>query len=226
MSKVIFPDTDLANKDGLLAIGGNLLPETLIQAYERGIFPWFSEDEPILWWTPDPRFVLFPGDIRESKSMRQFANRTTLKCTVNKSFEEVIANCGSIERPNQDGTWINDQMKRSYIQLHQMGIAHSIEVWEKELLVGGLYGLNIKQVFYGESMFSKVSNASKYAFIKLMKVFQDVNLKLIDCQIKTSHLESLGGTEIPRNRFEELIKLNNSKGEEMDWEKIKALMEC
>jgi leucyl/phenylalanyl-tRNA--protein transferase len=194
-----FPDTDLASEDGILAIGGDLSPERLLLAYQKGIFPWFESDGPILWWSPDPRFVLFPEDLKVSKSMRQFLKRTNFEVTINKDFESVISECASIKRDGQGGTWITDDMVKAYIELHTLGRAKSVEVWEDKKLVGGFYGIDLgNSVFCGESMFSKVSNASKTAFITFI---QNTNYKLIDCQVHTNHLESLGAIEIPRNDF-------------------------
>ncbi|MGE5106493.1 MAG: leucyl/phenylalanyl-tRNA--protein transferase [Sphingobacteriales bacterium] len=207
---LIFPPQNLAEPDGLLAIGGDLSAERLLLAYENGIFPWYSEED-ILWWCPDPRFVLFPAELRISKSMKQLLKRNGFEFTVNKSFEKVINNCKSINRGEDRGTWITDEMKAAYINLHKLGYAHSAEVWKENDLVGGLYGIKIGKVFFGESMFSKTSNASKYAFIKYTQQLQAEGIELIDCQVYTEHLESLGAKMISRNSFLQLLhKLLNS----------------
>lgn len=194
-----FPDVNLASKEGVLAIGGDLSTERLILAYKSGIFPWFDNDEPILWWSPDPRFVLFPEQLKVSKSMKQVLRNSDFKITVNKDFEAVISNCSKMKRDGQQGTWITNDMKKAYIQLHKQGIAKSVEVWLKEELVGGLYGIDLNNgIFCGESMFSKVSNASKVAFILFI---HNTNYKLIDCQVYTNHLASLGAEDISRETF-------------------------
>lgn len=197
--KIEFPDVSLATRDGLLAIGGDLSVERLLLAYKSGIFPWFEIEQPILWWSPDPRFVLYPEKIKISKSMQQFLKKTSLKVTFNKAFDEVIRNCSKIKREGQEGTWITENMISAYTKLHHLGFAQSVEVWENETLVGGLYGIDLgNNVFCGESMFSKSSNSSKLAFIKLI---ENNNYKLIDCQVYTDHLKSLGAEEISRDSF-------------------------
>jgi len=201
-----FPPADNANEDGLLAVGGDLSSARLLLAYKSGIFPWFNDDSLILWWSPNPRMILFPHKIRISKSMRQILSGTRFTLTRNKCFREVIENCAEIERSGQEGTWITDNMIEAYLQLHHRGIAKSYEVWEEGKLVGGLYGVDLGHVFCGESMFSKVSNASKFAFIKLAQDLESHNYKFIDCQLYTKHLESLGAEEIPRKEFLELLQ--------------------
>lgn len=197
--KIAFPDVSEASFEGLLAIGGDLSLERLIHAYSKGIFPWFEDEEPLLWWSPDPRFVLFPKDLKVSKSMKQVLKKSEFKVTVNKDFKSVIEQCALAKREGQDGTWITDQMLKAYIKLHQLGYAKSIEVWQNTELVGGLYGVDLgNNIFCGESMFAKVSNASKAGFITFV---QNSNYHLIDCQIHTKHLESLGGKHIPREEF-------------------------
>ncbi|MFN4006931.1 MAG: leucyl/phenylalanyl-tRNA--protein transferase [Chitinophagaceae bacterium] len=200
-----FPPVTEADKDGLLAIGGDLNPERILYAYQQGIFPWYSEDVP-LWWSPNPRFVLFPAQLYISKSMRSLLKRNAFKVTTNQAFTQVIKACATIERPGQDGTWLNANMQQAYIQLHQMGYAHSVEAWYNNTLVGGLYGLRIGQVFFGESMFSTMSNASKYAFISYVQQLQTEGVQLIDCQVYTDHLASLGATLIPRNEFLDYLR--------------------
>ena len=201
--KIEFPDVSLATRDGLLAIGGDLSVERLLLAYRSGIFPWFEIEQPILWWSPDPRFVLFPNKLKISKSMQQFLKKTSLKVSFNKAFDEVIRNCSKIKREGQEGTWITKNMISAYTKLHHLGFAKSVEVWEDEALVGGLYGIDLgNNVFCGESMFSKSSNSSKLAFIKLI---ENNNYKLIDCQVYTDHLKSLGAEEISRDSFLNII---------------------
>lgn len=197
--KIEFPDVSKASTDGLLAIGGDLSPERLLHAYSKGIFPWFQDEEPILWWSPNPRFVLFPKDLKVSKSMKQILKKELFVVTENKAFKTVIENCAEAKRDNQDGTWITDNMIEAYLKLHQLGYAKSIEVWQNEQLVGGLYGIAINDtIFCGESMFAKVSNASKVGFITFIK---NCDYQLIDCQLHTKHLESLGAKNISRSEF-------------------------
>lgn len=199
--ELIFPPVEEASPEGFLAIGGDLSPERLLLAYKSGIFPWFSDDEPIIWWSPDPRMVLFPEDLKVSKSMKQLLRKNAFKVTYNQAFIEVIEACADIHRPGQDDTWITEDMKAAYIELHELGYAISVEVWQNEQLVGGIYGIDLGHIFCGESMFSKVSNASKYGFIHLVKLLQKNGCQLIDCQIHTDHLASLGAIEVPREVF-------------------------
>jgi leucyl/phenylalanyl-tRNA---protein transferase len=202
--ELVFPPVELAEQDGLLAVGGDLSTERLLLAYRSGIFPWYEGDH-ILWWCPDPRFVLFPGDLVVSKSMRSIIKKNTFSFTVNQAFAEVISNCKRIARKDQDSTWITDDVKNAYIELHKKGFAHSAEAWLNGKLVGGLYGVRLGNVFFGESMFSHVSNASKFAFISYVQQLIKEGVRLIDCQVYTEHLESLGATMIPRKRFIQLI---------------------
>ena len=197
---------DNANAEGLLAVGGDLSPERLLLAYKSGIFPWFNDDSLILWWSPDPRMILFPHKIRISKSMRQIMSGTRFTLTRNKCFREVLEACAEIERMGQEGTWITNSMKEAYLRLHELGFARSYEVWENKKLVGGLYGIDLGHVFCGESMFSKANNASKYAFINLARDLEDRDYKFIDCQVYTKHLASLGAEEIPRKEFLKLLQ--------------------
>lgn len=203
-----FPDPNLADAEGLLAVGGDLQPERLMTAYSMGIFPWYSKEHPILWWSPDPRMVLFPEKLKISKSMRQLIRRKTFEVSFNQDFEQVIKNCAEIIRKGQEDTWITAEMKKAYIRLHELGFAHSVEVWKKDKLVGGLYGVYLKnqKVFCGESMFSKESNSSKFGLIKLVEKLKQENIKLIDCQVYSKHLESLGAEEIPRKQFLKFLK--------------------
>lgn len=194
-----FPNVNEATPDGLLAVGGDLSANRLIHAYKNGIFPWFNNDEPILWWSPNPRFVLFPEKLKVSKSMKQVLKHTTYTVTVNKNFKAVISACSKIKRNGQADTWITHNMIEAYLNLHNLGYARSVEVWNETELVGGFYGIDLGNgVFCGESMFAKVSNASKMAFITFI---QNTNYKLIDCQVYTKHLESLGAEEMPRDVF-------------------------
>lgn len=204
--ELFFPPADEADEDGILAVGGDLSPERLLIAYRNGIFPWFDDDEPILWWSPEERMVLFPSEFTVSKSMRNILNRGVFKVTFNQNFREVISNCSSIKRNGQQGTWITQEMIEAYIKLNELGIAKSVEVWQDEVLVGGLYGIDLGHVFCGESMFSKASNASKVAFVSLVKKLKDENYKLLDCQVHNDHLESLGAREIPRKDFIAILK--------------------
>lgn len=198
-SKIEFPKVEEADEEGLLAIGGDLSVARLLLAYQSGIFPWFNSGDPVLWWSPDPRFVLFPEKLKVSKSMKQVLKKSDFTVTVNQDFMGVIKACSLAKREGQSGTWITDTMVQAYIKLHQLGYAKSVEVWQEEELVGGLYGLDLDNgVFCGESMFAKVSNASKVAFISFI---QNTNYKLIDCQVYTNHLESLGAEDISREAF-------------------------
>lgn len=195
-----FPDVEDALPDGLLAIGGDLSTERLILAYRKGIFPWFDDDTP-MWWSPDPRFVLFPEELKVSKSMKQVIKKNTFDFKVDSNFKDVISNCQQTARKDQDGTWITEDVRNAYIQLHKLGYAHSAEAWHEGKLVGGLYGIRMGKAFFGESMFSHQSNASKYAFIKMVQLLKEEGVQLIDCQIHTNHLESLGAKMIPRAEF-------------------------
>ena len=203
--ELVFPPVELAEPDGLLAVGGDLSTERLILAYRSGIFPWYEGDH-ILWWCPDPRFVLFPNELVVSKSMKSVIRKNTFTFTINQAFTEVITNCKRIARKDQNSTWITDEVRNAYIQLHKKGIAHSAEAWQNGKLVGGLYGVRLGNVFFGESMFSHVSNASKFAFISYVQQLLKEDVKLIDCQVYTEHLESLGARMISRKEFIELIR--------------------
>ena len=205
-----FPDVEESTEEGIVAIGGDLSAERLILAYSKGIFPWYSSDKsPILWWSPDPRFVLFPENLIVSKSMRPYFNQNKFKVTWDQNFEDVIKNCQKIDREDQLGTWITNKMLAAYIQLHKKGYAHSVEVWMGNELVGGLYGISLGKVFFGESMFAKVSNASKFGFISLVNQLKQKGFLLIDCQQETKHLESLGANAIKRKDFIDILNHNN-----------------
>ena len=201
--KIWFPHPSNADNDGLLAFGGDLSLKRLILAYSNAIFPWYSEDSPILWWSPDPRFVLFPKKIKISSSMKKFIKKSNFNVTFDTAFKDVIDNCGKLRE--EDGTWILPEMKKAYYNLHLKGLAHSVEVWNGDKLVGGLYGVSIGKCFFGESMFSIESNASKFGFIKLTEYLIKNNFILIDCQVYTKHLESLGAESISRIQFLEII---------------------
>jgi len=198
--ELYFPSVDFAEPDGLLAIGGDLSPERLLLAYRNGIFPWY-EGEYILWWCPDPRFVIFPGELRVSKSMKTLLKKNYFDFTMNNSFKDVIHACKKIKRPGQKGTWITDEVEAAYIRMHELGYAISAEAWKDGALAGGVYGIKLGKVFFGESMFSKISNASKYAFIMLVENLKQQGVELIDCQVYTEHLESLGARMISRKEF-------------------------
>ncbi|RYD52254.1 MAG: leucyl/phenylalanyl-tRNA--protein transferase [Sphingobacteriales bacterium] len=196
-----FPDPSLALPDGLLALGGDLRPERVLTAYRMGIFPWFSADEPPLWWCPDPRCVLYPEKLRISHSMKPLLRKKAFEFRIDSAFEQVVKQCRQTDRPDQDGTWITDEVEAGYTALHQMGYAHSAEAWNEDQLVGGLYGVQLGNVFFGESMFSQVANSSKYAFICWVQHLQSQGVRLIDCQVPTEHLMSLGAELIPREQF-------------------------
>jgi leucyl/phenylalanyl-tRNA---protein transferase len=202
---IVFPPIDRAEENGLLAIGGDLSPERLLTAYREGIFPWYNEGEPILWWSPDPRFVLLPDELRISRSMRQFLKKGIVRVTFDRAFQDVIAACQK-SRPGQDGTWITKEMREAYGALHDLGFAHSVEVWQAERLVGGLYGLSLGHAFFGESMFSAIPNASKAALISLVPPLRTRGFDLIDCQVETTHLAGLGARSIPRQEFRLLLQ--------------------
>jgi len=205
-----FPDVEESTEEGIVAVGGDLSVERLILAYSRGIFPWYSSDRsPILWWSPNPRFVLFPENLIVSKSMRPYFNQNKFQVTWDQNFEDVIKNCQKIDREDQLGTWITSKMLAAYIQLHKKGYAHSVEVWMGNELVGGLYGISLGKVFFGESMFAKVSNASKFGFISLVNQLKQKGFLLIDCQQETKHLESLGANAIKRKDFIDILNHNN-----------------
>lgn len=207
-NRLWFPPAGDAMDDGLLAIGGDLSAERLLLAYRQGIFPWYEGELP-LWWSPHPRFVLYPHKLRISKSMQQLLRQQRFTFTTNQAFEEVIKHCMQINRPGQDGTWINRDVVNAYTALHYQGWAHSAEVWCNGQLAGGLYGVKINKLFFGESMFSLQSNASKYAFISYVQQLMQEGIQLIDCQVYTQHLESLGAEMIPREKFTDLLRQNN-----------------
>ena len=203
---LVFPPPHLANPEGILAVGGDLSVNRLLLAYQSGIFPWYSEGDPIIWWSPDPRFILYPEKLKVSKSMRQVLRKGSFQVTYDQEFGAVINHCQKIDRRGQRGSWITAEMKSAYFDLHQAGYGHSVEVWHEGKLVGGLYGISLGKVFFGESMFSLMSNASKTGFIFLVKDLLDKDFQLIDCQVYTSHLESLGAEELDRKAFLEILE--------------------
>lgn len=204
--EISFPPVTEANHEGLLAIGGDLKQERLLLAYKQGIFPWFNEDELPMWWCPDPRFVLFPDELKISKSMKQVLKKNLFQFRYNSSFRAVITACQQQERVGQDGTWISDAIINAYEKLHFAGIAISAEAWQENRLVGGLYGIRLGKLFFGESMFSQVSNASKFAFIQLVAKLKEEEVQLIDCQVYTEHLQSLGAKFISREQFLKILE--------------------
>lgn len=203
--EIAFPPVHLAEKDGLLAIGGDLSPARLLEAYRSGIFPWYEGDH-ILWWSPDPRFVLCPQNFRANKTVSKLIARDAFEFTVNKDFPAVIHHCKSVRRPGQEGTWITEEVERAYTIMHELGYAHSAEVWKEGRLAGGLYGMRMGKVFFGESMFSLEPNASRYAFTKYFQLLESGGVELIDCQVYTEYLESFGAGFIPRVEFLERLK--------------------
>ncbi len=210
---IVFPPVEFAEPDGLLAAGGDLSDERLMAAYRNGIFPWYNPGDPILWWSPDPRLVLFPEELKVSKSMRPYFNQHKFDLSYDQCFSEVIKACSSTFRPEQQGgTWINENMIAAYTRLHESGIAHSVEVWKDGSLVGGLYGIGLGKVFFGESMFTRVSNASKYGFISLVRLLKANGYVLVDCQQETKHLVSMGARNISRKQFLQLVKENIDQG--------------
>lgn len=196
-----FPSPHLASPEGLLAVGGDLRNSRLLLAYSLGIFPWYSNGEPILWWSPDPRLVLYPNELKISRSLKKIIKKGVFTLTFDTAFERVITECARVPRGNQKGTWIVDEMIQAYCNLHSAGFAHSLEAWEGSRLAGGLYGVSLGRCFFGESMFIRVSNASKVAFVTLVQHLQSLNFSLIDCQITTGHLVSFGAREISRSRY-------------------------
>ena len=203
--KLLFPPAELAEKDGLLAIGGDLSPERLLLAYSNGIFPWYSEGDPILWWSPSPRFVIMPGEFRIPKRLSRFMRQKKFSVSMDKAFRKIIFACATIDDRGEKGTWITGEMIEAYCQLHQMGFAHSVECWLDDELAGGLYGISLGGVFFGESMFSNQTNGSKVALVSLVNKLLEWNFDLIDCQMKTAHLMQFGAREIPGSQFQKLL---------------------
>ena len=199
--RLVFPPPENADDSGLLAVGGDLRPERLLLGYSIGIFPWYSEGTPILWHSPDPRMVLRPSELHVSRSLRKQVTRGTYKITLDRDFTSVIAACATAPREGQDGTWITDEMREAYIELHKRGYAHSVEAWRDGELAGGLYGVSLGRAFFGESMFARAPDASKVAFLTLVRWLETWDVELIDCQVHTEHLERLGAIEWPRGEF-------------------------
>jgi leucyl/phenylalanyl-tRNA--protein transferase len=215
----------LEQPNGLLAAGADLSAQRLINAYSQGIFPWFNENEPILWWSPDPRMVLFPNELKISRSLRKLIKKNPFEIRTDSAFREVMLNCAA-PRPHTSGTWIHPQMIDAYTELHELGIAHSVEAWLNNELVGGLYGVALGKMFFGESMFARIDNASKVAFVHLVRQLQQWNFGMIDCQMKTNHLASFGAREIPRREFiHKLKELLNYKGAINKWQFDLKVME-
>ena len=204
----VFPHPTLAEDNGLLAVGGDLSVDRLVAAYSRGIFPWYSEDEPILWWFTDPRLVLFPDEFKVSKRLARTLRNSDFIITFDHDFKQVITECAAVRTEKQEGTWISEEMQEAYCDLHLAGYAHSVECWSGDTLAGGLYGIRLGNVFFGESMFTRISNASKAALTALVDHLQKQNVQLIDCQMTTSHLVSFGAREIPGERFRRLLQEN------------------
>ncbi len=205
-SPINFPPVELARDDGLLALGGDLSVPRLLTAYRRGIFPWYNKGEPILWWSPNPRLVLFPSELHVPKRLKRIIRQGRFHVTFNKDFKAVIQGCATIPRARAEGTWITSEMMEAYQRLHDLGYAVSVEAWDDEGLAGGLYGVLIGKVFFGESMFSRRSNSSKVAFVHFVREFGKRGLELIDCQVETGHLRRFGARLIPRSRFIKLLE--------------------
>jgi leucyl/phenylalanyl-tRNA--protein transferase len=218
-----FPDPQLAEEGMPLAVGGDLTVERLLKAYESGIFPWYAEGEPLMWWSPDPRMVLYPAEIVIHKSMRPVLRNKGFSVTVNEDFARVIRACSQVPRPGQEGTWITDEMIASYEQLHQMGHAHSLEVWQGGQIVGGLYGVTVRKVFAGESMYSLVSNASKVALIALADLLKQTGYEMIDCQFYTRHLAAMGAREISREAYLGILKKSPAGNDRGLWNNVAEL---
>jgi leucyl/phenylalanyl-tRNA--protein transferase len=216
IDELVFPPPEKADPDGLLAVGGDLSVKRLLLAYQMGIFPWYTEDSPVLWWSPDPRLVLFPEELKIPKSLKRIIKKNDFNITLDQNFHGVIQGCAQAERPGQEGTWIVDDMIEAYCRLHQQGFAHSVESWEDGELVGGLYGVSLGKAFFGESMFSRKSNASKVAFVHLAGILKSWGFALIDCQVTTELLQSFGAREIPRavflKRLKEALQFRTHRG--------------
>ena len=198
---LIFPSPQLASEEGLLAVGGDLSLERLLLAYRMGIFPWYSEDEPILWWSPDPRLVLYPRDLKVSRSLKKVIKQEAFEVTLDCAFKEVITECARVRLENREGTWIVEDMVQAYCRLHESGFAHSVEAWQDNSLAGGLYGVSLGKCFFGESMFTRIANASKVALVALVEYLKPLDFAFIDCQIPTAHLTRFGAREISRSRY-------------------------
>ena len=212
--KLIFPPAELAEENGLLAIGGDLSPERLLIAYNRGIFPWYSEGEPILWWSPSPRLVIFPAELKIPKRLARLISQDIFSITMDLAFKQVITACAETDNRLEKGTWITNDMQKAYCRLHEMGYAHSTECWLDDELAGGLYGISLGSVFFGESMFSKEPNSSKVALVYLIKKLQEWNFDLIDCQMKTVHLMQFGAREIQGGEFRKLLTKSSARSDQ------------
>jgi leucyl/phenylalanyl-tRNA--protein transferase len=199
--ELVFPSPHLASKEGLLAVGGDLSPERLLLAYHLGIFPWYSEKEPILWWSPDPRLVLYPEDFRMPRSLKKAVRKAVFQVTMDQAFRQVMVECARVRLENKQGTWIVDEMIDAYSKLHDAGFAHSVEAWANGRLAGGLYGVSLGKCFFGESMFTRVSNASKVALAALVEKLKALQFAVIDCQVPTAHLIRFGARKIPRSHY-------------------------
>ena len=217
--KIEFPPPQLASRHGLLAVGGDLSRKRLLLAYRMGIFPWFSNDEPIMWWSPDPRLVLYPREIKISKTLKKIIKKNAFKVTMDLAFNEVINHCADVRLKKDQGTWIVKEMMDAYCRLHESGFAHSVEAWHQGELAGGLYGVSLGKCFFGESMFTRISNASNVALVKLVEYLNALSFDMIDCQIPTNHLVRFGAKEVPRDRFlaqlEKSLEFPTKKGK---WE--------
>ena len=203
---LLFPPPALADEDGLLALGGDLSRDRILLAYSMGIFPWYSDGSPVLWWSPDPRLVLIPEELKVSRSLSQVIKKGVFTVTMDTAFDRVIRNCAEVNRKGEQGTWITEEMISAYIDLHFAGYAHSVESWQSGELVGGLYGIALGKAFFGESMFAIKSNASKVAFVTLVEYLNKLNFSFIDCQVTTEHLKSLGAREMSRKKFLQMLK--------------------
>ncbi len=204
--EIIFPPPHLAENDGLLAVGGDLSEKRILRAYSMGIFPWYTKGSPILWWSPDPRLVLFPHELKVSRSLRQCLKKGVFTVTMNQAFQQVIRSCAAVRRKEQSGTWITQEMEDAYIGLHHRGYALSVEAWDGSTLAGGLYGIRLGKVFFGESMFAQRSNASKAAFVTFVEQLREKGFSIIDCQVRTEHLLRLGAREIPRAAYLKILQ--------------------
>jgi len=209
--KLIFPPAELAEKDGLLAIGGDLSPERLLLAYSNGIFPWYSQGDPVLWWSPSPRLIIFPDEFKIPRRLARLVRQKKFTATADKDFRQVIEACATIGDRQQKGTWITDDMIEAYCLLHEMGFAHSVECWLNEELAGGIYGISLGGIFFGESMFSRLPNSSKIALVALVEKLLTWDFDLIDCQMKTGHLLQFGAREIPGQEFQKLLAKSLSR---------------
>ena len=202
----IFPPPNLAEKEGLLAVGGDLSEERLLLAYRMGIFPWYSDEEPVLWWSPDPRLVLYPEEIKVSKTLKKIIKKDRFDITMDQAFDEVVKACAQIRSENNEGTWIGKDMIKAYCKLHESGYAHSVEAWYNGELSGGLYGVSLGKSFFGESMFTRISNASNVVFVKLVEYLTQISFDMIDCQVRTEHMIRFGAREVPRDLFLQQLK--------------------